>query len=58
MTLNKITDELLAKLRRDAQRMVDMNSPVSDQEWWSNLLIAMTELEELRSTGRNVEGSK
>lgn len=48
MTLNKLTNERLANLRGDAQRMVDMDSPVSDREWWQACLIAVAELEERR----------
>lgn len=48
MTLTKLTDERLAKLRSDAQRVVDMDSPVSDREWWENLLNAVSELQERR----------
>ncbi|WP_310606736.1 hypothetical protein [Buttiauxella brennerae] len=55
MINNKLTDAELAKLRADAQRMVDLNSPVSDREWWLNCLAAMVELEECRKASKELE---
>lgn len=45
---NKLTAKALAQLRADAQRIIDQDSPVSDREWWANLLNAITELQERR----------
>jgi len=43
-----ITDKQLAQLKQSAERMLGMRSPAVDDEWWQNLLSAVTELQEFR----------
>lgn len=56
-----ITDKQLAELKQSAERMLGMRSPAVDDEWWQNLLSAVTELQELRkcaadSTSKAAQG--
>ena len=46
--VTKISDKSLAKLIADADKVLERNTPVADEEWWQDFRAAMLELQERR----------
>ncbi|EES9720959.1 TPA: hypothetical protein J1Y61_004671 [Escherichia coli] len=47
----RISDKSLTRLIADADKVLERNSPVADEEWWQDFRAAMLELQERRKTG-------
>ncbi|WHP32808.1 hypothetical protein QMG90_07870 [Trabulsiella odontotermitis] len=50
MTEQRINDAALTKMRKDAEWMLSLRSPATDEEWWQALLSIIIELQERRTT--------
>lgn len=46
--VTKISDKSLANLIADADKVLERNTPVADEEWWQDFRAAMLELQERR----------
>ncbi|EJU2553308.1 TPA: hypothetical protein ACWJ79_005292 [Escherichia coli] len=44
----RISDKSLIRLIADADRVLERNTPVADEEWWQDFRAAMLELQERR----------
>ena len=44
----RISDKSLARLIADADKVLERNTPVADEEWWQDFRAAMLELQERR----------
>ncbi|OSC16549.1 hypothetical protein B7980_22990 [Escherichia coli] len=44
----RISDKSLARLIADADKVLDRNTPVADEEWWQDFRAAMLELQARR----------
>lgn len=44
----RISDKSLIRLIADADRVLERNPPVADEEWWQDFRAAMLELQERR----------
>ncbi|SLM07586.1 hypothetical protein BQ9544_2642 [Escherichia coli O127:H6] len=44
----RISDKSLTRLIADADKVLERNSPVADEEWWQDFRAAMLELQERR----------
>ncbi|MBN6395462.1 hypothetical protein JZM25_09025 [Escherichia coli] len=44
----RISDKILARLIADADKVLERNTPVADEEWWQDFRAAMLELQERR----------
>ncbi|WP_426656035.1 hypothetical protein [Escherichia coli] len=49
--VTKISDKSLANLIADADKVLERNTPVADEEWWQDFRAAMLELQERRRAG-------
>ncbi|WP_367304130.1 hypothetical protein [Escherichia coli] len=49
--VTKISDKSLANLIVDADKVLERNTPVADEEWWQDFRAAMLELQERRRAG-------
>ena len=47
----RISDKSLTRLIADADKVLERNSPVADEEWWQDFRAAMLELQERRREG-------
>ncbi|MED9759729.1 hypothetical protein RCO04_15560 [Escherichia coli] len=47
----RISDKSLARLIADADKVLERNTPVADEEWWQDFRAAMLELQERRRAG-------
>ncbi|MCR8998695.1 hypothetical protein [Rahnella perminowiae] len=52
MKIKPISHRRLAELRTDVDRMVEMNSPVADNVFWSDFQSAIVELQDFRAVQR------
>ncbi|MBZ7756265.1 hypothetical protein INS61_22230 [Raoultella ornithinolytica] len=46
-----ISNLVLGKMRKDAERMLALRSPAVDEEWWERMLSIVVELQERRAKG-------
>lgn len=44
----RISDKSLTRLIADADKVLELNTPVADEEWWQDFRAAMLELQERR----------
>ncbi|EHX1219723.1 hypothetical protein ACSS9I_004059 [Escherichia coli] len=44
----RISDKSLTRLIADADKVLERNTPVADEEWWQDFRVAMLELQERR----------
>ena len=44
----RISDKSLTRLIADADKVLERNTPVADEEWWQDFRTAMLELQERR----------
>ncbi|WP_348270499.1 hypothetical protein [Escherichia coli] len=49
--VTKISDKSLSNLIADADKVLERNTPVADEEWWQDFRAAMLELQERRRAG-------
>ncbi|HBV6392427.1 TPA: hypothetical protein MD292_002612 [Klebsiella aerogenes] len=47
----------LAKMRKDAERMLSLRSPAVDEDWWRTMLAIVIEVQERRAEERR-QGAK
>ncbi|EFI6095297.1 hypothetical protein HUI25_001828 [Escherichia coli] len=47
----RISDKSLTRLIADADKVLERNTPVADEEWWQDFRAAMLELQERRRAG-------
>lgn len=45
-----VSDKSVTKMRLSAERMLSMNSPAVDEEWWRTMLAIVIEVQERRAT--------
>lgn len=53
--LRKVSDATLAKMHKDAVRMLSLKSPAVDDEWWRTFLAIVEEVQESRGAPLNRE---
>lgn len=47
----RISEKSLTRLIADADKVLERNTPVADEEWWQDFRAAMLELQERRRAG-------
>ncbi|WP_158674510.1 hypothetical protein [Trabulsiella odontotermitis] len=45
----RISSHTLENMRKDAERMLGLRSPATDEEWWERMLSIVVELQERRA---------
>lgn len=54
----RVNDKAVIKMREAAERMLSMNSPAVDEEWWRVMLSIVIEVQERRTKERQTDSKE
>ncbi|EFH2757056.1 hypothetical protein [Escherichia coli] len=53
-----VSDKAVTKMRLSAERMLSMNSPAVDEEWWRTMLAIVIEVQEHRKADAELKAAR